>query len=104
MILLVVFFFNAPPTTEIYTYCHTLSLHAALPIGSFRRAPCRPGRAPVRLSAFRSAWAAHERPNIPPAAAGPDTGRNPISTDAWHLSSLVPIPGRRTGEIGRAHV
>src|SRR3546814_10752669 len=24
-------FFNAPATTEIYTYCHTLSLHDALP-------------------------------------------------------------------------
>src|SRR3546814_388480 len=28
-----VFFFNDTPTTEIYTYCHTLSLLAALPIG-----------------------------------------------------------------------
>src|SRR3546814_7629976 len=26
------FFFNDPATTEIYTYGHTLSLHAALPI------------------------------------------------------------------------
>src|SRR3546814_3743897 len=26
------FFFNDPATTEIYTYCHTLSLHDALPI------------------------------------------------------------------------
>src|SRR3546814_18712369 len=25
-------FFNATPTTEIYTYLHTLSLHDALPI------------------------------------------------------------------------
>src|SRR3546814_2553043 len=28
----VIFFFNDTATTEIYTYCHTLSLHAALPI------------------------------------------------------------------------
>src|SRR3546814_15471406 len=28
----VVFFFNDTATTEIYTYCHTLSLHDALPI------------------------------------------------------------------------
>src|SRR6056297_2669626 len=28
----VFFFFNDPPTTEIHTYCHTLSLHDALPI------------------------------------------------------------------------
>src|SRR3546814_3489300 len=26
------FFFNATSTSEIYTYCHTLSLHDALPI------------------------------------------------------------------------
>src|SRR3546814_14577361 len=29
---LLFFFFNHTPTTEIYTYCHTLSLHDALPI------------------------------------------------------------------------
>src|SRR3546814_13007393 len=28
----VFFFFNDTATTEIYTYCHTLSLHDALPI------------------------------------------------------------------------
>src|SRR3546814_13293483 len=32
----VIFFFSAPATTEIYTYCHTLSLHGALPICSGR--------------------------------------------------------------------
>src|SRR3546814_20078403 len=26
------FFFNEPATTEVYTYCHTMSLHDALPI------------------------------------------------------------------------
>src|SRR3546814_14412761 len=31
-LLAVLFFFNATATTEIYTYCHTLSLHDALPI------------------------------------------------------------------------
>src|SRR3546814_15173851 len=33
------FFFNATATSEIYTYCHTLSLHDALPIspGFFQR-------------------------------------------------------------------
>src|SRR3546814_17268452 len=29
------FFFNDTSTTEIYTYCHTLSLHDALPIFIF---------------------------------------------------------------------
>src|SRR3546814_12123185 len=32
--LLCLFFFHSPPPTEIYTYCHTLSLHDALPISS----------------------------------------------------------------------
>src|SRR3546814_19350130 len=30
--LFLFFFFNDTATTEIYTYCHTLSLHDALPI------------------------------------------------------------------------
>src|SRR3546814_17640945 len=30
--LLCIFFFKYTATTEIYTYCHTLSLHDALPI------------------------------------------------------------------------
>src|SRR3546814_4840029 len=31
----VFFFFNYPATTEFYTYCHTLSLHDALPISGW---------------------------------------------------------------------
>src|SRR3546814_11900264 len=31
-LFIVLFFFNDPATTEIYTYGHTLSLHDALPI------------------------------------------------------------------------
>src|SRR3546814_11288686 len=31
------FFFNDQATTEIYTYCHTLSLHDALPSSRARR-------------------------------------------------------------------
>src|SRR3546814_4430679 len=34
--LLSLFFFSDAATTEIYTYCHTLSLHAALPISCER--------------------------------------------------------------------
>src|SRR3546814_3938880 len=30
--MFICFFFNDTATTEIYTYCHTLSLHDALPI------------------------------------------------------------------------
>src|SRR3546814_11639312 len=36
MNLVFLFFFNATATTEIYTYCHTLSLHDALPISRDR--------------------------------------------------------------------
>src|SRR3546814_13649943 len=38
-----VFCCKAPATTDIYTYCHTLSLHDALPIslGHRRSEPCR---------------------------------------------------------------
>src|SRR3546814_20918533 len=32
LLLFIHFFFNATATTEIYTYCHTLSLHYALPL------------------------------------------------------------------------
>src|SRR3546814_14187449 len=34
----IIFFFNDPATTEIYTYCHTLSLHDALPISAHHQA------------------------------------------------------------------
>src|SRR3546814_15960305 len=37
------FFFNDTATTEIYTYCHTLSLHDALPICTWLRAAVRSG-------------------------------------------------------------
>src|SRR3546814_11750234 len=42
------FFLNAPATTEIYTYLHTLSLHDALPIWSQRRRSPRDGPVPCR--------------------------------------------------------
>src|SRR3546814_8839201 len=56
--LYVFFFFNDTATTEIYTYCHTLSLHDALPISRHCSAsiggspgPDRSGRTmPVRNS------------------------------------------------------
>src|SRR3546814_11501672 len=72
------FFFNDPPTTDIYTYRHTLSLHDALPIlsafskvvlpapfgpmtpvstpgASVQSTPCRIGRPPIETC---SCWAA----------------------------------------------
>src|SRR3546814_15178763 len=53
------FFFNDPATTEIYTYCHTLSLHDALPIYSTARAcpsrsprPCSRPQTAEQLSSY----------------------------------------------------
>src|SRR3546814_5128031 len=45
------FFFNDTATTEIYTYCHTLSLHDALPICADGHPCCQvPARSPQRRS------------------------------------------------------
>src|SRR3546814_3750978 len=46
-----VFFFYYTATTEIYTYCHTLSLHDSLPIST----PPRPRRCSGAGRAIRSA-------------------------------------------------
>src|SRR3546814_19978947 len=40
---------NSPATTASYTYCHTLSLHDALPI-SGASAPCPSRRWPARVT------------------------------------------------------
>src|SRR3546814_7474616 len=40
-VILRMFFYNHSPTTELYTYCHTLTLHDALPI--FHQ-PAQPGQ------------------------------------------------------------
>src|SRR3546814_16549733 len=50
------FCFNDTATTEIYTYCHTLSLHDALPISGPSRVQLRdnfmvtPGRSRIRFA------------------------------------------------------
>src|SRR3546814_15128372 len=65
---IVYFFFNATATTEIYTYCHTLSLHDALPISgiSGKRGRQRGNRL------------AHDSPPDTPADhTGPEPGRSP---------------------------
>src|SRR3546814_15554899 len=45
------FFFNVTATTEIYTYCHTLSLHDALPISAIIHYE------EERATAYRHRWA-----------------------------------------------
>src|SRR3546814_16767067 len=47
----VVFFLNDAATTEISTYCHTLSLRDALPILACRRAMKRAGQSAMRPGA-----------------------------------------------------
>src|SRR3546814_10139402 len=46
------FFFNDTATTEIYTYCHTLSLHDALPISD----PVSARQSPAFCCARRCHW------------------------------------------------
>src|SRR3546814_5363996 len=52
---MMIFFFNDTATTEIYSYCHTLSLHDALPICFDERNTDRRGRPlAVRRSELRT--------------------------------------------------
>src|SRR3546814_11439100 len=78
LVSLHVCFFNDTATTEIYTYCHTLSLHDALPICLVNDA--------TALTLFRVFVA---------AAAG--TGVSWLGATGMFLLAAV-------GEIGRAHV
>src|SRR3546814_4368948 len=70
-VLFYVFFFNDTATTEIYTSCHTLSLHDALPI-------CRPRSTATVCASPRPP---EPRPKSPPprsrspAPSSPRSGR-----------------------------
>src|SRR3546814_12888233 len=57
--MLVLFFFHDTATTEIYTSCHPLSLHVALPLCSAacERAPGLPSFADDAVSAAKAAGA-----------------------------------------------
>src|SRR3546814_18057284 len=71
------FFFNDPATPESYTYCHTLSLHAALPISGI--APigdhCAEPRA-VEAEAAKT-MRIHEWPRRPAGPFAPTSLRRP---------------------------
>src|SRR3546814_8221207 len=54
------FFFNDTSTTYIYTYCHTLSLHDALPISGARRR----GRRPRQSNRRRARLCRRRRPQF----------------------------------------
>src|SRR3546814_19158873 len=100
------FFFHSPSTTWIYTYCHTLSLHDALPIvfdlgilkssGSsdeFRaRYLARPGHEGVfegRAIVFDGSDDYHYRINDPALAIDEDCIRSEENTS--ELQSLMRI-------------
>src|SRR3546814_4745948 len=71
VLFFIFFFFIQTPTTEIYTYSHTLSLHDALPIpiaAARRQPPARsrapPDRHPERIRAWHGTaqpWSRHRR-------------------------------------------
>src|SRR3546814_12387642 len=99
------FFFNDTATTEIYTYCHTLSLHDALPILASPGPTCRRTRTP------RTRWCAAgaeqpARPSAPPTRRlQPSTHlRLPTNRQLGCRGALLPEPEPRADQIGRAHV
>src|SRR3546814_20903866 len=88
------FFFNETPTTEIYTHCHTLSLHDALPI-----CPGRSPRTPPPGLARRHRPGRRGRPRRAHVVSAPNLDR-----ETWrHLGSSCVRCGAYD-QIGRAHV
>src|SRR3546814_15074201 len=93
-------FFKDTATTEIYTYGHTLSLHAALPIssrcGTGRYGCAVRGRRYSVLAGLRGWLGKRKRPCVGlflvfPETRGLRSGCVPLSASVW-------------AEIGRAHV
>src|SRR3546814_2148072 len=80
------FFFNDTATTEIYTYCHTLSLHDALPIF-----PAGPLRTHVPSTASRPRRAVHARPGTWPGPAARSWPRSRSEEHTSELQSLMRI-------------
>src|SRR3546814_11564097 len=91
------FFFNDPAPTQIYTHCHTLSLHAALPI-------CFSLLRPSLFFARLPRWVRILRQPLDERVA---SLRDP-QTVAQMVADLGPDGGERMMgplvEIGRAHV
>src|SRR3546814_17958773 len=77
---------NGTAATEIYTYCHTLALHDALPISlATRLGLSSPGR-PIRgLPPAAGRAAGHGRPGPCPAAARRGAGRRGRRPAGFHL-------------------
>src|SRR3546814_13370958 len=105
-------FFNVTATAVIYTYCHTLSLRAALPIS----AAAALENPPLRSPCAPSAWRTFRRPARPACSAVAPAAGLPAGTGVGdECAGTGPPAGRhrrlrrrpaqlRAGKIGRAHV
>src|SRR3546814_12155763 len=85
----VFFFFNDTPSTEIYTYGHTLSLHDALPISAGVLSAAQKAQTEIRLAAFER-MAGHQLVVV----TTPSLGGKEIARYATDLASERGI-GRR---------
>src|SRR3546814_2330892 len=94
------FFFNDTATTALYTYCHTLSLHDALPIWLDRH--CRGVAKPGRIGPMRASSGVH----LPDHRAIGFGGHSALGDVAVGPDADIEHPSVRAGggEIGRAHV
>src|SRR3546814_16457481 len=91
----VIFFCNDTATTEIYTNCHTRSLHGALPI-------CETGKACIERRPVSQETC---RRGVAQCLRSRDRPRHGSPVRATKISGAVPVgaaPERR--QIGRAHV
>src|SRR3546814_7950136 len=89
------FFFNDTATTESYTYCHTLTLHDALPIA--RRA----GRGPAtpRPHVGTAAGHAARRPRAGERGPGPEPRHQPRPPQRCRFLRDQPGGGRLPGVL-----
>src|SRR3546814_13827475 len=96
LFVLLIYFVMYTPTTEIYTYAHTLSLHAALPIS--RSSPGAPRRRAARCAAAsacgrRTRWV----PRYGRAAISPPS---PLANGYRTASLILPCRPERPS-VGR---
>src|SRR3546814_9998262 len=107
------FFFNDTATTEIDTYCHTLSLHDALPIlaevsGAARELKVAIGEARLTIAVIGRQTDAIGTRTLPTVNATMQS----LQETAESLDALVrqirqnprQAIGKDSGKIGRAHV
>src|SRR3546814_6137528 len=101
------FCFNENATTEIYTYCHTLSLHGALPILRFGKGwpSCRLDLAAARYLAHaqRKRRTASAEPEIKPAPQHRDRHQIEQRPDDLERQSAIIAEMERLRQIHRAH-